>query len=100
MLPWSLMSRIVPVVVFEKTYGIIIGAGVSRRIVGRSAVLNLQEFRGNISFALICYTFSKLSMFLFDVFGTWQRSVGLCFDESFLHSEPRDGGEGEQKGMR
>ena len=56
MLPWSLMSRIVPVVVFEKTYGIIVGAGVSRRIVGRSAVLNLQEFRGNISFALICYT--------------------------------------------
>ena len=33
---------------------------------------------------------------MFAVFGC----VGLCFDESFLHSEPRDGGEGEQKGMR
>ena len=82
MLPWSLMSRIVPVVVFEKTYGIIIGAGVSRRIVGRSAVLNLQEFRGNISFALICYTFSKLSMFY--IFFVLNESMSLiclqCLD--------------------
>lgn len=32
---------------------------------------------------------------MFAVFGC----VGLCFDESFLHSEPRDRGEGEQKGL-
>lgn len=31
--------------VFEKTYGIIVGAGVSRRIVGRSGALNLKEIR-------------------------------------------------------
>ena len=42
MLPWSLMSRIVPVVVLKKR----MASSLVQAFLGRSAALNLQEFEG------------------------------------------------------
>ena len=110
--PLSLMSRIVPVVVWRSGchhHWCRCFPGDSWDEVGLWIWRNSGKNWLCCKLYLIWYIFSQFSIFflvsllrfLFDVFGTSQRSVGTCFDGWFLNSEPRDlGFEGEQNGMR